>query len=57
MAAVRKSTDGMTESKVRCALKAFNLFWSELFPAEQSRIIGPPVERALMFEAIGSTSG
>ena len=43
--AVRKSIDGLTESKVRNALKAFEPLWNELFPAEQSRIIGLLVER------------
>ncbi len=37
---VRKSIEGMTESKVRSVLKAFEPLWDELFPAEQSRIIG-----------------
>jgi hypothetical protein len=41
----RKSVEGMTESKVRSALKAFEPLWDELFPAEQSRIIGLLVER------------
>jgi site-specific DNA recombinase len=42
---LRKSIAGMTESKVRNALKAFEPLWNELFPAEQSRIIGLLVER------------
>jgi hypothetical protein len=43
--AIRQSTEGMTESKVRRALIAFEPLWNELFPAEQSRIIGLLVER------------
>jgi site-specific DNA recombinase len=43
--AVRKSIDGLTESKVRNALKAFEPLWNELFPFEQSRIISLLVER------------
>jgi site-specific DNA recombinase len=42
---IRKSTRGMTESKVRSALRTFEPLWNELFPAEQSRIIGLLVER------------
>ena len=42
---IRKSTEGMTESMVRRALKAFEPLWNELFPVEQSRIIGLLVER------------
>jgi site-specific DNA recombinase len=41
----RKSAKGMTESEVRSALKAFDPLWSQLFPAEQSRIIELLVER------------
>lgn len=43
--AVRKSIDGLSESKVRFALKAFEPLWNELFPAEQSRVISLLVER------------
>jgi site-specific DNA recombinase len=42
---IRKSTKDMTESKVRRALIAFEPLWNELFPTEQSRIIGLLVER------------
>jgi site-specific DNA recombinase len=42
---IRSSIEGMTESKVRNALKAFEPLWNELFPAEQSRILGLLVER------------
>jgi site-specific DNA recombinase len=42
---IRKSTQGMTESMVRRALKAFEPLWNELFPVEQSRIISLLVER------------
>jgi site-specific DNA recombinase len=42
---LRKSIKGMTESQVRNALSAFEPLWNELFPAEQSRIIGLLVER------------
>ena len=41
----RKSIKGVTESDVRNALTAFDPLWNELFPAEQSRIIGLLVER------------
>jgi site-specific DNA recombinase len=41
----RKSVKGITESEVRDALQAFDPLWSQLFPAEQSRIIGLLVER------------
>src|SRR5450631_2358271 len=41
----RKSIKGMTESEVRSALQAFDPLWSQLFPAEQSRIIQLLVER------------
>ena len=41
----RKSIKGLTESEVRNALQAFDPLWNELFPAEQSRIIGLLVER------------
>jgi DNA invertase Pin-like site-specific DNA recombinase len=41
----RKTNKGMTESKVRTALKAFDPLWNQLFPAEQSRIIELLVER------------
>ena len=41
----RKSIKGMTESEVRGALQAFDPLWSQLFPAEQSRIIQLLVER------------
>jgi site-specific DNA recombinase len=41
----RKSIRGMTESEVRDALQAFDPLWNQLFPVEQSRIIGLLVER------------
>jgi site-specific DNA recombinase len=41
----RKSIKGLTESEVRNALQAFDPLWSELFPAEQSRIVQLLVER------------
>jgi site-specific DNA recombinase len=41
----RKSNKGVTESEVRKALQAFDPLWNQLFPAEQSRIIGLLVER------------
>lgn len=41
----RKSIKGLCESDVRNALQAFDPLWNELFPAEQSRIIGLLVER------------
>ena len=41
----RKSIKGLAESDVRDALQAFDPLWNELFPAEQSRIIGLLVER------------
>jgi site-specific DNA recombinase len=41
----RKSIMGLTESDVRSSLLAFEPFWNELFPAEQSRIIELLVER------------
>jgi site-specific DNA recombinase len=41
----RKSVKGITESEVRNALQAFDPLWNQLFPAEQSRIIGLLVER------------
>ena len=41
----RKTMEGVTESGVRNALKAFDPLWNELFPAEQSRIIELLVER------------
>jgi site-specific DNA recombinase len=41
----RKSIKGLTESDVRNALRAFDPLWNELFPVEQSRIIGLLVER------------
>jgi site-specific DNA recombinase len=41
----RKIMEGVTESGVRKALKAFDPLWNELFPAEQSRIIELLVER------------
>jgi site-specific DNA recombinase len=41
----RKSIKGMTESKVRNALQAFDPLWSQLFPTEQARIIELLVER------------
>jgi hypothetical protein len=41
----RKSIKGLSESDVRSALQAFDPLWIELFPAEQSRIIGLLVER------------
>jgi site-specific DNA recombinase len=43
--ALRKSVEGMTESKVRNTLKAFEPLWNGLFPVEQSRIIVLLVER------------
>jgi hypothetical protein len=41
----RKSIKGMMESEVRNALQAFDPLWSELFPAEQARIVDLLVER------------
>jgi DNA invertase Pin-like site-specific DNA recombinase len=41
----RKSIKGMTESEVRNLLHAFDPLWSQLFPAEQSRITELLVER------------
>jgi len=41
----RKSIKGLRECDVRNALQAFDPLWNELFPAEQSRIIGLLVER------------
>jgi DNA invertase Pin-like site-specific DNA recombinase len=41
----RKSIKGITESEVRKALQAFDPLWNQLFPVEQSRIIGLLVER------------
>lgn len=41
----RKSIKGTTESEVCNALRAFDPLWTQLFPAEQSRIIGLLVER------------
>jgi site-specific DNA recombinase len=41
----RKSIKGLTEANVRTALLEFDLLWSELFPAEQARIIQLLVER------------
>ena len=41
----RKSIKGLTESEVRDALQAFDPLWTQLFPAEQSRIIELLVER------------
>jgi site-specific DNA recombinase len=41
----RKSVKSLTESGVRNALKAFDPLWSQLFPAEQSRIVELLVER------------
>jgi site-specific DNA recombinase len=41
----RKSIRGTTESEVRHALQAFDPLWTQLFPAEQSRIIELLVER------------
>jgi len=41
----RKSIKGLSETEVRNALQAFDPLWNELFPAEQSRIIGLLVER------------
>jgi hypothetical protein len=40
-----KSIKGLTESEVRSALQAFDPLWNQLFPVEQSRIIGLLVER------------
>ncbi len=41
----RKSIKGLTEAEVRTALLEFDQLWSELFPAEQTRIIQLLVER------------
>jgi site-specific DNA recombinase len=41
----RKSNKGLTESEVRNSLQTFDPLWSQLFPAEQSRIIQLLVER------------
>ena len=41
----RRSMKGVTESEVRSALQAFDPLWNQLFPVEQSRIIGLLVER------------
>jgi hypothetical protein len=41
----RKSINSLTESEVRNSLQAFDPLWSQLFPAEQSRIIQLLVER------------
>jgi site-specific DNA recombinase len=41
----RKSNTGLTEPEVRNALQEFDPLWSQLFPAEQSRVIELLVER------------
>jgi site-specific DNA recombinase len=41
----RKSINSLTESEVRNSLQTFDPLWSQLFPAEQSRIIQLLVER------------
>jgi hypothetical protein len=41
----RRSMKGVTESEVRSALQTFDPLWNQLFPVEQSRIIGLLVER------------
>jgi site-specific DNA recombinase len=42
---VRKSINGLTEREVRDALFAFDNLWSQLFPAEQARIVQLLVDR------------
>jgi site-specific DNA recombinase len=44
-AAKRSAEDGITEREVRVLLADFATVWSELFPAEQARIVQLLVER------------
>jgi DNA invertase Pin-like site-specific DNA recombinase len=43
--AARKAIQGLTEGQVAAELRAFDSIWSELFPAEQARIVQLLVER------------
>jgi len=43
--AARKTLKGLTERQVRDELSRFDALWSELFPAEQARIVQLLVER------------
>ena len=44
-AAAKRATDEITEREVSVLLADFTLVWSELFPAEQARIVQLLVER------------
>ena len=43
--AARKSRKGLTERQVRDELNRFDALWSELFPAEQARLVQLLVDR------------
>jgi site-specific DNA recombinase len=49
--AARKNIEGLTERKVADELRRFDALWSELFPAEQARIIQLLVERVDLSES------
>ena len=48
--AARKSIEGLTENQVGDELRRFDALWSELFPAEQARIVQLLVERVDLSE-------
>jgi hypothetical protein len=48
--AARKSIEGLTEHQVGDELRRFDALWSELFPAEQTRIVQLLVERVDLSE-------
>jgi site-specific DNA recombinase len=48
--AAKKSIEGLTESQVGDVLRRFDELWSELFPAEQSRIVQLLVKRVDLSE-------
>jgi site-specific DNA recombinase len=41
----KQTTKGLTERQVRDSLRRFDELWSELFPAEQARLVQLLVER------------
>ena len=43
--AAKKSIKGITDLRVREALHAFEVLWTELFPVEQARVVQLLVER------------
>ena len=49
--AARKTIKGLTERQVAENLRRFDELWSELFPAEQARIVQLLVERIEISEA------